>query len=180
MASNAAVDPEDSKDGTATVEELDSSPSSRPNPVDSKDATAIVDEIDSLPSQHNPVDSTDTTATVEETDSLPSRPHLVDSKDSTETVKTPESLSSHHPEPNLEGGTWVPRRIHRWKSPILMLTFFLTGLGMSAAHCGFYSGLNGNIVGDSYDQERNIRQAASLSLNNNQYFSGVKGNSLME
>ena len=57
---------------------------------------------------------------------------------------------------------WKPRRVHQWKSPLLMLTFFVIGLCMSIGHCTFYPMLDGVIVGDSQNQERNIRQAASL------------------
>jgi hypothetical protein len=56
---------------------------------------------------------------------------------------------------------WKPRRVHRWKSQLLMLTSFFAGLGMSIGHCVFYAKLNGVMVGKSYTQERNLRQAVS-------------------
>jgi hypothetical protein len=86
----------------------------------------------------------------------------VDSKNVTAIVEELDSLPPPHSEHDLEGGTWKPHRIHRWKSPLVMLTFFVIGLGMSIGHCIFYSSLDGIIVGDSYNQERNIRQVASL------------------
>ncbi|KAJ4301769.1 hypothetical protein N0V90_003863 [Kalmusia sp. IMI 367209] len=52
---------------------------------------------------------------------------------------------------------WEQRRIHRWKSPVLMVAFFLIGLAMSLAHCIFYPSLNGKIVGDPDIQEEKIR-----------------------
>jgi hypothetical protein len=45
-----------------------------------------------------------------------------------------------------------------------MLIFYTIGVGTSITHCVFYPGLDGMIVADTYNQERNIRQAASLSL----------------
>ena len=54
---------------------------------------------------------------------------------------------------------WTWRRYHKWKSPLLMSTFFVLGLGISIAHCVFYASLNGTIVGSSRQQERNLRQA---------------------
>jgi thiol:disulfide interchange protein len=53
---------------------------------------------------------------------------------------------------------WQKRRIHRWKSPLMMVVFFLVGLAMSLAHCIFYPSLQGKIVGNSDAQEEKIRQ----------------------
>lgn len=52
---------------------------------------------------------------------------------------------------------FTARRIHRWKSPALMLTFFVVGLTMSLAHCMFYLKLRGKVVGDSDSQEEKLR-----------------------
>lgn len=54
-----------------------------------------------------------------------------------------------------------PRQYHKWKSPLLMLAFYICGLGLSIAHCTFYSKLNNSIVGSSSQQRSNPRQAAS-------------------
>jgi thiol:disulfide interchange protein len=81
----------------------------------------------------------------------------VDSKALSAKVEEIDSLAP--PEHNLNDGLWKPRRVRQWKSPLVMLTFFVIGLGMSIGHCVFYSNLDGIIVGDSHNQERNIRQA---------------------
>jgi hypothetical protein len=52
---------------------------------------------------------------------------------------------------------WKGRRIHTWKSPLLMVVFFLVGLAMSVAHCVFYPKLKGQIVGKADQQEEKIR-----------------------
>ncbi|KAF2177452.1 hypothetical protein K469DRAFT_755105 [Zopfia rhizophila CBS 207.26] len=52
--------------------------------------------------------------------------------------------------------TWSKRRVHRWKSPLLMLMFFTIGLAMSIAHCIFYLKLRGTVVGDFSSQEEKI------------------------
>jgi hypothetical protein len=52
---------------------------------------------------------------------------------------------------------WKPRKIRKWKSPLLMLGFFIGGLSFSVAHCAFYPSLNGKVVGDPRMQEENIR-----------------------
>lgn len=54
---------------------------------------------------------------------------------------------------------WQKRQIHRWKSPLLMVVFFLIGLAMSLAHCIFYPSLQGKVVGNPDAQEEKIRQA---------------------
>jgi thiol:disulfide interchange protein len=84
----------------------------------------------------------------------------VDSKDLKAKVDEVDSLAP--PEHDLKDGPWKPRQVRQWKSPLVMLTFFVIGLGMSIGHCVFYPSLDGIIVGDSYNQERNIRQAVSL------------------
>ncbi|KAF2471142.1 uncharacterized protein BDR25DRAFT_223485 [Lindgomyces ingoldianus] len=53
---------------------------------------------------------------------------------------------------------WIKRRIHRWKSPLLMVVFYIIGLAMSLAHCIFYPKLKGVIVGNPDSQEGKIRQ----------------------
>jgi hypothetical protein len=53
---------------------------------------------------------------------------------------------------------WEKRRIHRWKSPLMMVVFFLVGLALSLAHCIFYPSLHGKIVGNSDAQEEKLRQ----------------------
>ncbi|OAG08539.1 uncharacterized protein CC84DRAFT_1257383 [Paraphaeosphaeria sporulosa] len=65
------------------------------------------------------------------------------------------------PAPLQQG--WPERRIHRWKSPIMMVVFFLVGLAMSLAHCIFYPSLKGKVVGNSDAQEEKIRQVLSPS-----------------
>lgn len=53
-----------------------------------------------------------------------------------------------------------PRQYHKWKSPLLMLVFYICGLGMSFGHCTFYAGLNNSIVGGPHQQGINLRQAS--------------------
>jgi hypothetical protein len=50
-----------------------------------------------------------------------------------------------------------PRQYHKWKSPLLMLVFYLCGLGMSIGHCAFYASLDNSIVGSPYQQGTNLR-----------------------
>jgi hypothetical protein len=50
-----------------------------------------------------------------------------------------------------------PRRHHKWKSPLLMLVFYICGLGMSIGHCTFYAKLNNSIVGGPHQQGTNLR-----------------------
>lgn len=52
---------------------------------------------------------------------------------------------------------WTPREYNHWKSPVLMVLLYITGLVLSVAHCVFYKNLDGKIVGSSYDQEQNLR-----------------------
>jgi hypothetical protein len=52
---------------------------------------------------------------------------------------------------------WSPRRIHKWKSPLLMIIFFLIGLGVSVAHCAFYPSLKDMRVGSPDSQEEKLR-----------------------
>jgi thiol:disulfide interchange protein len=52
---------------------------------------------------------------------------------------------------------WTKRRINKWRSPSLMVLFFLLGLSISIAHCVFYPKLRGKLVGDSNQQEEKIR-----------------------
>lgn len=54
---------------------------------------------------------------------------------------------------------FTKRHIHRWKSPLLMLSFFVIGLAMSIAHCIFYPALKTKIVGGSSSQEEKLRWA---------------------
>jgi hypothetical protein len=49
------------------------------------------------------------------------------------------------------------RQIHKWRSPLLMVVFYLLGLSLSVAHCIFYPKLKGRIVGDPGQQEEKIR-----------------------
>ncbi len=53
---------------------------------------------------------------------------------------------------------WKPRKYHKWESPVLMVLFFVLGLGISMAHCGFYASLEGAIVGSPAQQENNLRR----------------------
>lgn len=83
--------------------------------------------------------------------------------DSKEFIATVEELPRS--EPDVKDEVWQPRRrFHQWKSPLLMLMFFVIGLSMGFAHCTFYASHSGHIVGSSSDQERVIGQAACLSL----------------
>jgi hypothetical protein len=75
-----------------------------------------------------------------------------------------EEVESQNPDSGHDLEGLKPHRIRHWKSPLVMLIFYAIGVGMSIAHCVFYPGLDGKIVADAYNQERNIRQAASLSL----------------
>jgi hypothetical protein len=57
---------------------------------------------------------------------------------------------------------WTKRRVHRWRSPLCMVVFFLLGLAVSIAHCVFYPKLLGKLVGDSSQQEEKIRYRCVL------------------
>jgi hypothetical protein len=59
---------------------------------------------------------------------------------------------------------WKPRHYHTWKSPLLMFTFYLLGLGISIGHCAFYPSLKNKIVGSSKNQESNIRQGLNFDF----------------
>ncbi|KAH6622199.1 hypothetical protein C7974DRAFT_377797 [Boeremia exigua] len=59
---------------------------------------------------------------------------------------------------------WNRRYIHKWRSPFLMVLFFVLGAAVSIAHCVFYPKLNGKIVGDSYQQEEKIRFGTACSF----------------
>jgi hypothetical protein len=54
---------------------------------------------------------------------------------------------------------WSKRHIHKWKSPLLNVGFFIFGFAMSLAHCVFYPKLKDRVVGDSSAQEEKLRQA---------------------
>jgi hypothetical protein len=56
----------------------------------------------------------------------------------------------------------MPRRYHKWKSPLLTIAFFILGLGISIGHCVFYSLLNNTIVPSPVQQENNLRQVVSM------------------
>jgi hypothetical protein len=45
----------------------------------------------------------------------------------------------------------------KWKSPLLMFTFFLVGVGMSIGHIIAYTRLDSEVVGDAEEQEVNFR-----------------------
>jgi hypothetical protein len=68
-------------------------------------------------------------------------------------IRPPGSRSSGQ----IGNNVWKPRQLHQWKSPLAMLVFFVTGLGMSVGHCVFNARLNGSMVGSSYSQESNLR-----------------------
>ncbi|KAF2729936.1 hypothetical protein EJ04DRAFT_501369 [Polyplosphaeria fusca] len=59
---------------------------------------------------------------------------------------------------------WKKRNIPRWKSPLLMILFFIIGLAMSLAHCIYYPKLHGVIVGDSSSQEEKLRFGTAFSF----------------
>jgi hypothetical protein len=59
---------------------------------------------------------------------------------------------------------WSKRRVHRWRSPLLMICFFLLGFAMSIAHCVFYPKLRGRVVGDSDQQEEKIRYGSVFGV----------------
>ncbi|ROV98334.1 hypothetical protein VMCG_07140 [Cytospora schulzeri] len=50
------------------------------------------------------------------------------------------------------------------KSPMFMVVFFVIGLSLSIAHCAFYRGLDGKIVGSPYSQEQNLRLGTAFSF----------------
>lgn len=58
---------------------------------------------------------------------------------------------------DVEMPVWNKRQIHRWRSPFLMVLFFMLGAAVSVAHCVLYSLLNGKIVGNSDQQEEKLR-----------------------
>ncbi|KAH0563094.1 hypothetical protein GP486_002336 [Trichoglossum hirsutum] len=68
-----------------------------------------------------------------------------------------ESQTQTRQAEEMNSNRWKPRRIRKWKSPLAMVVFFITGLAMSIGHCVFYPRLDGVVVGNSSNQERNIR-----------------------
>jgi len=87
----------------------------------------------------------------------------------TSSSQRPSNSMSPGSRPRLQGNAssssfrlarpkmWIPREYHKWKSPLLMFTFYLIGLGISIGHCAFYPSLKDKIVGSSRKQESNIR-----------------------
>lgn len=59
---------------------------------------------------------------------------------------------------------WIPRRLRKWESPLLIIGFFLGGLVFSIVHCVFYTTLDGTIVGNPGDQETNLRWECPQSV----------------
>jgi len=59
---------------------------------------------------------------------------------------------------------WIPRRLRKWESPLLIVGFFIGGLIFSIAHCVFYTTLDGTIVGNPGDQENNLRWECPRSV----------------
>lgn len=79
---------------------------------------------------------------------------------STQAVDSGVSFSTTTPLANPHGRNiqgWTNRYIYRWRSPFLMVLFFVLGAAVSIAHCVFYPMLNGKIVGGSDQQEEKIR-----------------------
>jgi hypothetical protein len=62
------------------------------------------------------------------------------------------------PSPRDVRKLWKPRQYRKWESPVLMVLFFVLGLGISMAHCGFYASLEGTIVPSPAQQENNLRR----------------------
>jgi len=59
---------------------------------------------------------------------------------------------------------WIPRRLRKWESPLLIVGFFIGGLVFSIVHCVFYTTLDGTIVGNPGDQETNLRWECPQSV----------------
>jgi hypothetical protein len=76
-------------------------------------------------------------------------------------LKSSSSSPAIRPAAERHGSRVIPssskRRIHKWRSPLLMVVFYFLGLSLSLAHCVFYPKLKGRIVGDSGQQEEKIR-----------------------
>jgi hypothetical protein len=63
--------------------------------------------------------------------------------------------------PNWSGPRWELRE-NKWKSPAQLIGFFLLGLICSLAHIVRYATLQGQEVGGSSEQERNIQYVPCL------------------
>ncbi|KAK3315414.1 hypothetical protein B0H66DRAFT_593988 [Apodospora peruviana] len=59
---------------------------------------------------------------------------------------------------------WTRREYHHWKAPLLMVVFWLIGIGCSVAHCTFYSLLQGTIVPGPGAQENNLRFGTAFAF----------------
>ena len=97
--------------------------------------------------------------------SLMERPEVHDDSLSTRSnarlISNPLSSPANRPVAEHHGprrfSNWEARRIHTWKTPLLMVLFFLAGLAMSMAHCIFYPKLKDQVVGKADQQEEKIR-----------------------
>ncbi|KPM44202.1 hypothetical protein AK830_g2378 [Neonectria ditissima] len=102
----------------------------------------------------------------------PARPAMSAPLRPTSSPTLHQALLSHHPNerpasslgPGSSIASWRPRTYQRWKSPALMVVFFLVGFGLSLCHCVFYPSLNGQIVGDSYRQEEKLRVGTACAF----------------
>jgi hypothetical protein len=88
----------------------------------------------------------------------------VDSKSANVTIAasageicSESQTQTRHTEAETGNGWWKARRVRQWKSPLVMIVFFIIGMAMSVGHCIFYPRLDGVIVGSSNNQEKNIR-----------------------
>jgi len=79
----------------------------------------------------------------------------------------PNPEDSQGPSDQLEPTKFCPDEVDRhrnWKSPILMLAFWLVGVACSFAHCIFYASLGGTIVGAPWQQETNLRLGTAFAF----------------
>ncbi|KAK0643772.1 hypothetical protein B0T16DRAFT_188695 [Cercophora newfieldiana] len=59
---------------------------------------------------------------------------------------------------------YLPRRLHKWESPLLIVGFFILGLVCSISHCVFYASLENTIVPNSAQQENNLRVGTAMAF----------------
>ncbi|KAF1960480.1 hypothetical protein CC80DRAFT_466327 [Byssothecium circinans] len=91
------------------------------------------------------------------------------SSSSISSVIPPDEVGSERSRESIEHAepgqaSWTERRIHRWKSPLLMAMFFAIGFAMSLAHCIFYARLAGKIVGNPDAQEQKLRFGTAFAF----------------
>ncbi|KAK4098471.1 hypothetical protein N658DRAFT_431977 [Parathielavia hyrcaniae] len=56
------------------------------------------------------------------------------------------------------------RQFRNWESPLLIVLFFVLGLGLSLGHSAFYASLDGTEVGSPEQQENNLRLGTAAAF----------------